>query len=187
MRIRVSGVVKESIVDGPGIRMVVFAQGCERSCPGCHNPETHPIDGGYEIGLTEIMAMADANPLLRGLTFSGGEPFLQAPAFARLACLARAAGLDVVTYTGYTVEEILARREDSGDGFRELLAQTDILIDGPYIEALRTFDMPYRGSGNQRVIDVPATLASAKAREAARESDAAREVPKSGCCTEDID
>ena len=168
MSIRISGIVKESIVDGPGIRMVIFAQGCERLCPGCHNPETHPLDGGYEISAEEIMAMAKTNPLLQGLTFSGGEPFLQARAFAELARLARAEGFDIMTYTGYVIEDILARNEGADDGFRELLEQTDILIDGPYIEALRTFDTPFRGSGNQRAIDVRATLKLARAPENAR-------------------
>ena len=97
--------------------------------------------------------------MLKGLTFSGGEPFLQAGAFARLARLARSSGLDIVTYTGYTIEEILERGEGAADGFRELLSQTDVLVDGPYIEEMRTFDALYRGSGNQRAINVAATLA----------------------------
>ena len=160
MPLRISGLINESIVDGPGIRMVIFAQGCERSCPGCHNPETHALDGGYEIEAEEIVAAAARNPMLRGLTFSGGEPFLQAGAFARLARLAKAAGLDIITYTGYTIEEILERGDGSGNGFRELLSVTDILVDGPYIEAMRTLDAPHRGSANQRVIDVAATLAA---------------------------
>lgn len=171
MKIRISGIINESIVDGPGIRMAVFAQGCERACPGCHNPQTHALDGGYETTLSEIMQAAGRNPLLRGLTFSGGEPFLQAPAFAVLAKLAHAAGLDIVTFTGYTIEEILGHGENSDDGFRALLAQTDILIDGPYIEAQRTYDASFRGSANQRVIDVAATLAGVRAA-AARTADA---------------
>ena len=160
MPLRISGIIQESIVDGPGIRMAVFAQGCERACPGCHNPETHARDGGYEMEAEEIAAMAAKNPMLRGLTFSGGEPFLQAGEFARLASIAKAAGLDIITYTGYTLEEILTHGEDSGDGFRSLLSQTDILVDGPYMQELRTLDAPHRGSANQRVIDVAATLAS---------------------------
>jgi len=182
--IRVSGIIKESIVDGPGIRLVVFAQGCERDCPGCHNPETHPPDGGYDASLTDIIATAKENPLLRGLSFSGGEPFLQARAFAALARLAHAEGLDIVTFTGYTIEELIGlgnstsdsvsggaggcadcgkgvnAREKQGDGYMELLRQTDILIDGPYMEELRTLDAPCRGSSNQRVIDVAATFKS---------------------------
>jgi anaerobic ribonucleoside-triphosphate reductase activating protein len=158
--LRISGIVKESIVDGPGFRMTVFAQGCERACPGCHNPETHAFDGGYEVPCAEIIGEAKKNPLLRGLTFSGGEPFLQAPAFVALARMARAAGLDVVTYTGYTIEQILERREGAADGFRALLRETDILVDGPYIAAQRTLGAGFRGSRNQRVIDVAATLAA---------------------------
>ena len=158
MTLRVSGIINESIVDGPGIRLVIFAQGCERRCPGCHNPETHPLDGGREIDITEIHTMIKANPLLRGVTFSGGEPFLQARAFAGLARLTREAGLDVVVYSGYTIEEIL----ELGGAYRELLDETDILIDGAYIEAQRTLDASYKGSANQRIIDVPSTLKTQK-------------------------
>ena len=154
MTLRVSGIINESIVDGPGIRLVVFAQGCERRCPGCHNPETHAPDGGRETDISEIVTMIKANPLLRGVTFSGGEPFLQARAFACLARLSREAGLDVMVYSGYTIEEIL----EIGGEYRELLEETDILVDGPYIEGQRTLGALYKGSANQRVIDVPATL-----------------------------
>jgi anaerobic ribonucleoside-triphosphate reductase activating protein len=159
VNIRVSGIINDSIVDGPGIRLTVFAQGCERNCPGCHNPETHALDGGFGISIDDIMAMAKANPLLRGLTFSGGEPFLQATAFAALARAAHGAGFDIVTYTGYTIEEIISAAGQR-DGFRELLLQTDILVDGPYMEEFRTLDALYRGSANQRVIDVRATVDS---------------------------
>ena len=204
VKIRISGIINESIVDGPGLRMVVFAQGCNRACPGCHNPETHALDGGYETSAYELFDSARSNPLLRGITFSGGEPFLQARAFSALARLARGAGLDIFTYTGYTIEELLeisgivndcpgapaknkgafdpAGGDDDSDdnddssgeadtggeadtsgetdtsGFRELLELTDILVDGAYVQELRTFDAPYRGSENQRVIDVAATL-----------------------------
>ena len=160
MYIRVSGIVSESIVDGPGIRMAVFAQGCERGCPGCHNPGTHALDGGYEVSVADILSKAKKNPLLRGLTFSGGEPFLQAPVFARLAGLAKEAGLDIVTYTVYTIEEILEHETDSPDGFRALLSQTDILIDGPFILARRTLDAPFRGSANQRIINIKNYMAA---------------------------
>jgi len=102
--------------------------------------------------------MIKANPLLRGVTFSGGEPFLQARAFTGLARLTREAGLDVVVYSGYTIEEIL----ELGGAYRELLDETDILIDGAYIEAQRTLDASYKGSANQRIIDVPSTLKTQK-------------------------
>ena len=159
MKLRISGIINESIVDGPGIRMTVFAQGCKRACPGCHNPQTHDLDGGYEADVSDIISAAKKNPLLRGLTFSGGEPFLQAAGFAELARLAHEAGLDVMAYTGYTIEEILEHEPGSGDGFRDLLSQADILVDGPFIMERRTLNAPYRGSDNQRVINVAETLA----------------------------
>jgi anaerobic ribonucleoside-triphosphate reductase activating protein len=159
MVLRVSGITRESIVDGPGLRMTVFVQGCAHACPGCHNPQTHSIDGGSEMTCGEIIAMAKQNPLLDGLTFSGGEPFLQARALAALARLARAEGYDIVAYTGYTLEQLLEQSAEPGDCAMELLRQTRILIDGPYVRELRTLDVPFKGSSNQRVIDVAQALA----------------------------
>jgi anaerobic ribonucleoside-triphosphate reductase activating protein len=158
MALRVSGITRESIVDGPGLRMTVFVQGCAHGCPGCHNPQTHPIDGGSEMTCGEIIAMAKQNPLLDGLTFSGGEPFLQARSLCALARLARAEGYDIVTYTGYTLEQLLERGAAPGDCAMELLRETRLLIDGPYVRELRTLDVPFKGSSNQRVIDVAQAL-----------------------------
>ncbi|MDF2524364.1 MAG: nrdG, partial [Clostridiales bacterium] len=103
-QLRISGIIKESIVDGPGIRLVIFAQGCRHHCPGCHNPETHSFEGGQLITIAEILGMMKRNPLLDGITLSGGDPFEQAAEFAELARETRKAGLNVVTYTGYTYE-----------------------------------------------------------------------------------
>jgi anaerobic ribonucleoside-triphosphate reductase activating protein len=163
--LRISDIAKESIVDGPGFRLTVFVQGCRHACPGCHNPQTHPMDGGREITCGEIIAMARRNPLLDGLTFSGGEPFLQARALAALARLASAEGLDVVTYTGYTFEQLLEHAGTPRDGFMELLGATRILVDGPYVQELRTLDVPFKGSSNQRVLDARASLRDMKASE----------------------
>lgn len=106
--LRVSGIVEESIVDGPGYRFTVFTQGCLHGCPGCHNPQTHPLDGGTEVSADALFDQGlQRNPLLRGVTFSGGEPFLQAAALAPLAARIHAqTRLDVVTYTGYTYEAL---------------------------------------------------------------------------------
>ena len=90
MDLRIAGIIKESIVDGPGIRLVVFAQGCKHHCPGCHNPETHSFTGGKLVSIASIMEMVKSNPLLDGLSFSGGEPFEQAKMFAELAKIGRA-------------------------------------------------------------------------------------------------
>ena len=153
LSLRIAGIEDESIVDGPGIRFEIFAQGCKHRCVGCHNPETHSFDGGISIDIDEIMNMLDENPLLDGLTFSGGEPFEQARAFANLAKKAKERGLNIITYTGYTYEEIL-REMNSRDGWQELLDITDILIDGPFDISQKSMLLKFRGSKNQRIIDI---------------------------------
>ena len=105
--LRIAGIVKESIVDGPGIRLVIFAQGCKHNCPGCHNPETHSFEGGNLISVEEILEKVKKNPLLDGVTFSGGDPFEQGEAFSILGEKVKTLGLNVMTYTGYTYEEII--------------------------------------------------------------------------------
>jgi len=149
--VRLAGIVDESVVDGPGVRLVVFAQGCLHQCAGCHNPHTWGFDGGTEVSIEEILRRAEANPILSGITLSGGEPFSQAPGFARLAQEAGRNGLSIVTYTGYTWEQLVG---STRPGVRELLLATDILIDGPFVQALADPGLAYRGSLNQRVIEV---------------------------------
>jgi len=163
MEIRLAGVKEESIVDGPGLRLVVFSQGCPHQCPGCHNPDTHNIKGGYAAdvqGLFQyIERVAARNKLLKGVTLSGGEPFLQSGPLADLARQLRALRLNIVTYSGFTFEQLAAmavKRDDIG----RLLRETDILIDGLYNEAERDLGLAFRGSRNQRLIDIPATLAA---------------------------
>ncbi|WP_313757340.1 anaerobic ribonucleoside-triphosphate reductase activating protein [Tissierella sp.] len=148
-KIRIAGIEEESIVDGPGIRLVVFTQGCSHNCIGCHNPETHSFYGGKLIDIDDIVNMIIQNPLLDGITLSGGEPFEQATECSILAEKVKNMGLNVVTYTGYTFEEILRN-----DKFRELLLQTDILIDGKFDISKKSMMLQFRGSTNQRIIDV---------------------------------
>ena len=153
-RLRLSGIVEESIVDCPGLRFVLFTQGCPHGCKGCHNPETHDREGGFVRDVEGILAQYDENPLLAGVTFSGGEPFLQAGALCAVAERVRARGGDVVTYTGYTYEVLLARTERGNEpDIARLLELTDLLIDGPYVEALRDLELLFRGSSNQRLLD----------------------------------
>ena len=109
MKLRVCGFTKESVVDGPGIRAVVYAQGCPHHCQGCHNPSTWNEAGGYELDVEAIMEMIKGTRLLRGVTFSGGEPFLQARGLAELAQYVKALGLDLLIYTGFTFEELLRK------------------------------------------------------------------------------
>lgn len=151
---RIANTVEDSIVDGPGLRVTVFTQGCPHNCPGCHNPDTHDPQGGRESSVDQLIAQLAVNPLTRGLTLSGGEPFLQGEDCARLAAAAHAKGLDVWTYSGYRYE-VLAAGEDPG--WRALLAETDVLVDGPYLEKEKSYEIHFRGSRNQRLIDVPAS------------------------------
>lgn len=150
---RIAGVIHESIVDGPGVRFVVFAQGCIHGCPGCHNPETWDPAGGEEWSVRELFKVIRRSPAkVKGLTLSGGEPFLQARQMADLASLAHQRGLDVVTYTGYVYEDLMEMADTDTD-IASLLEETDILVDGPYVEALKDISLRFRGSANQRVIE----------------------------------
>jgi len=161
MKIRLAGLTKESIVDGPGLRMVIFVQGCPHKCPGCHNPETHDFNGGTLADTKDIIALVRGAKLIRGVTFSGGEPFEQPESLAEIASFVRRQGLNIVTYTGYTFEEILNLGAKSAAKM-ELLRLTDLVIDGRYVEAERDLRLAFRGSRNQRIIDVPRSLASGK-------------------------
>ena len=162
--LRLAGVIRESIVDGPGMRMTIFTQGCPHHCEGCHNPQTHDFNGGYVSHPKNLLKAIDSDPLLKGVTFSGGEPFMQADALADLAQEIHKRGLNVLTYTGFTFEQLLA----SFDKFPErkrLLEQSDYLIDGKFEIAKRSLDLQYRGSSNQRIIDVNKSLESGQAVE----------------------
>ena len=152
-KIRLAGIIRESIVDGPGIRFVVFTQGCKHNCKGCHNPETHDLNGGYETDTDKILEEIKKNPLLKGVTFSGGDPFLQAYPLSLLAKEIHKLNLDVVVYTGYTYEQLLTGFDEHPD-WKDLLKETDILIDGPFILEKRDLRLQFRGSGNQRIIHI---------------------------------
>jgi len=177
--LRIYGFANESFVDGPGIRVVVFVQGCDNACPQCHNLDSWDINGGEEHTVRDIIKKikkasgrtnGDALPFagsktkkkalsqkVRGVTFSGGEPFLQAEALAEIAQAIKPLGLDITTYTGNTYEE-LATRPDKG--IQALLSVTDYLIDGPYIHEKRNIGLKFRGSANQRIIDMNETRRS---------------------------
>ena len=159
--LELSGIVGDSIVDGPGIRTTVFSQGCPHHCPGCHNPETWEFGCGTPMEEERILEIVRSNPLCRGVTFSGGEPFAQAEGFARLARLLKAAGYEVASYSGYTFEQLLRGSKAQ----RELLEAIDILIDGPFLLEEKSLEVPFRGSKNQRILDVPKSLAAGKAVE----------------------
>ncbi len=157
--LRLYGVVTDSIVDGPGYRTAIFTQGCPHHCPGCHNPDSHNPEGGTVWALGKIEQKFTGNPLLSGITLSGGEPFAQPDDCAALAERAHQKGLNVWTYTGYTYEKLLKMAQEN-PAVTELLAQTDVLVDGPFVLAERSLELEFRGSRNQRLIDLARTRAS---------------------------
>lgn len=155
MKIRIAGRVVDSIVDGPGMRYALFTQGCPRACPGCHNPQTHDPKGGFETTTEEILKEIDSNPLLDGVTFSGGDPFMQPKPLVELAKELKRRNLNVITYTGYRWEELV----DANDpDWNALIQASDVIVDGPFVQSLHDWKLKYTGSSNQRIIDVKRTL-----------------------------
>lgn len=152
--LRIAGTVQDSIVDGPGIRYVIFTQGCPHHCPGCHNPDTHDPEGGRIADTNLILEQIFRNPLLSGVTFSGGEPFMQAEALVPVAEEIKAHKKHLMIYTGYLYEQLLKMEER---GVQRLLELADVLVDGPFILEQRDLTLQYRGSANQRVIDLAKT------------------------------
>ena len=158
--IRIAGIANDSIVDGPGLRMAVFFQGCRRRCEGCHNPESWLLEGGHVIEDRALYACAMKNPLLTGVTLSGGEPLLRAGALLRFAKALQVQNLDLAIYTGYTFEDILS---DGDEDVLALLGLASTLIDGPFVLAQKSLMLPFRGSDNQRILDMPLSLSERRA------------------------
>lgn len=154
---RIFGLVQDSTVDGPGFRFSCFVQGCPHHCPGCHNPDSHDLAGGKEMTVEEVAAQMLSNPLTDGLTLTGGEPFMQPEDCLTLATIAHQHGLNVWSYSGWLFEYL---RDEGSAAQKALLREVDVLVDGPFLLAQRTLALPWRGSRNQRVIAVPASLAS---------------------------
>jgi len=149
--LRIAGIIPDSIVDGPGIRYVIFTQGCPHHCQGCHNPQTHDFAAGKDADIPKILEQIFENPLISGVTFSGGEPFAQAKALLPLAEEIKKKGIHLMIYTGYLLEELL--KMESAE-VNQLLKLADILVDGPFVLEKRNLALSYRGSENQRVIDL---------------------------------
>ena len=145
----------DSIVDGEGLRAVIWTQGCPHGCPGCHNPQTHAFDGGTSVGSESILEQLKAHFYLDGVTFSGGEPMAQAAACGELAQAVHQLGMNVWCYTGYTWEALMEAQDPDQ---RMFLEQIDVLIDGPFLLAQKSLNLRFRGSANQRLIDVQASL-----------------------------
>lgn len=151
--VKLAGKVEESIVDGPGLRYVLFTQGCPHHCPGCHNPATHDFAGGVQVSLADIWQDIRKNTITRGVTFSGGEPFSQSEALTPLAVALKQAGYHLMAYTGHLMEELLETPRHAA-----FLACLDLVVDGPFIREQRSLELKFRGSANQRFIDVPLSL-----------------------------
>lgn len=152
--IRIASTVNDSIVDGPGLRFVIFTQGCLIGCPFCHNTDTWDPMKGQEVLLDDLVAKWRKNPLIDGITLSGGDPLLQAEASLYLLRKAHETGLNVTVYSGETYEVLLNKEHDA---IRAILNEADYLIDGPYIHKERDLTLLYRGSKNQRFIDLRKT------------------------------
>lgn len=157
MEIRIAGTVEDSIVDGPGLRFVVFTQGCPHHCDGCHNPETHDFAGGKVTTTDALFEQCMENPLCSGVTFSGGEPFCQAEALYELGSRFKSAGKHLMCYSGWTFEELLAKAQREGS-VGKLLSIADVLVDGKFDISKRSLSLQYRGSSNQRLINVQESL-----------------------------
>lgn len=164
MEIRIAGTVQDSIVDGPGLRYVVFTQGCPHRCEGCHNPETHDFSGGKLTDTEKLYEECTENPLTKGVTFSGGEPFCQAEALYELGCRLKERGYHLMSYSGWTFEE-LQKKAENEEYVGKLLSILDILVDGRFELANRSLMLTYRGSTNQRLIDVQKSLAENRVTE----------------------
>lgn len=157
MKIRLAGITHESLVDGPGLRTVIWSQGCPHACPGCHNQHTQEMTGGEEQDLEKVFREIDSSLLAQGVTLSGGEPFLQPEANWQIAEYARQKKLSVWAYTGFTFEQLLGKSREE-PAVLKLLQRLDVLVDGPFIAAEKDLGLVFRGSRNQRLIDVPRSL-----------------------------
>ena len=157
--INIAGTVNDSIVDGEGYRFTIFTQGCPHHCKGCHNPHTHEFSRGKIVDTNDLFADICENKLLSGVTFSGGEPFCQPAPLADLGCKLKKEGLDIWIYTGYTLEALHAMHNKDVEA---LLTVADVLVDGKFILAKRDLTLSFRGSSNQRLIDLNETRKAGK-------------------------
>jgi len=145
----------DSIVDGVGIRTVIWTQGCSHNCPGCHNPSTHDFKGGELVELEDALNALEELQGQTGITLSGGDPFFQAKQCALLAKKAHELKMNVWAYTGFTYDELINSNNKS---IKELLFEIDVLIDGKFEQDKKSLDCPFRGSTNQRIIDVKKSI-----------------------------
>lgn len=153
MDLRIIDIIEDTTVDGPGFRTSIYCSGCAHACPGCHNPQSWNINAGRPMAIEDILKVILDDPFA-DVTFSGGDPMYQAEGFTELAkAIKQSSSKTIWCYTGFTYETLLNRPDT-----RALLQYVDVLVDGPYVESLRDEDLLYRGSSNQRLIDVRASL-----------------------------
>ena len=158
MKIRLAGeITTDSVVDGDGLRSVIWCQGCIHNCPGCHNPETHSFDKGILKEVSEVCDEIASLEFQDGITLSGGDPLCQIDACNEIAKFCQCIGLNVWCYTGYKMEDLL-RRCKKEMKLKELLENVDVLVDSPFILELKSYDVPFRGSSNQRLIDAKKSI-----------------------------
>ena len=159
--VRIAQIHHHSVVDGPGARTAVFFQGCVHRCKGCHSHMLWPVDGGVEVAVGEVLCeighgLAEGDV---GVTLTGGDPLCQPEAAAALCIALRGAGVHTIVYTGFVYEDLL-EIETVVPVIGQALDAADVLVDGPYVQELDDGILPYRGSTNQRIIDLPATRSS---------------------------
>lgn len=147
---KVMNIIHDSVVDGEGLRTVIFFAGCPHRCLGCHNPESWKMTNGREMTIDEILSEVESNPLT-DVTFSGGEPMIQAKKLATLARRIKALGKNIWVYSGFTLEELLEARDPYK---REVLTFCDVLVDGRFVLEERDLSLKFKGSRNQRIIDL---------------------------------
>lgn len=154
--LRIIDIIEDTMVDGPGLRTSIYCAGCKHKCPGCHNPQSWAFDAGHNMTVDEIMKIIVADPFA-DVTFSGGDPMYQPEAFLALAKAIKSKTKKTIwCYTGFRFEQLVKDPQRL-----DLLQYIDVVVDGPFVEALRDPDLPFRGSSNQRIIDVKKALASA--------------------------
>lgn len=155
--IRLGGFVRESVVDGIGVRFALFGSGCIHQCPNCHNQDLWDRNFGELFSIRYLIREIQHSRMIDGITCSGGDPFEQAEVFGLLCTEVKKMGLNVWTYTGYTYEYIMDNLENN-KGWKELINNTDVLVDGPFVEGEKSLELAFRGSKNQRLIDVKQSL-----------------------------
>lgn len=152
-RLLILSILEDTMVDGPGFRTSIYCAGCPNECPGCHNPQSWDIRNGHEMSVEEIMQVIEADPFAN-VTFSGGDPMYQPDGFAELAkAIRERTNKNIWCFSGFTYEMLLKNPRQ-----RRLLELLDVLVDGPFVQKLRDESLAFRGSSNQRIIDVQASL-----------------------------